>query len=521
MTGPQILIIVVCYFLLLLVISFFTSRKSDNSTFFLGNKKSPWYLVAFGMIGASMSGVTFMSIPGDVGNVQFSYMQIVFGYMAGYLVIALLLLPIYYKLNVTSIYKFLEQRFGNYSYKTGAFYFLLSKIVGAGFRLFLVASVLQLFIFDTWDIPFWLTVAITLGFILLYTFRGGIKTIVWTDTLQTFFMLTALIFTIYLIAKELDLGFIGLVDTIKDSHYSQIFVWDWKSNHFFWKQFLGGAFIAMTMTGLDQDMMQKNLSIRSLKESQRNIYYQMGMYIVFNLIFLSLGALLYIFVLNKFGDVHAQLGGLPDASVYPNKTLIFLAEESGLKNFTGNAGNFRSDFLFPLLAIKYLAPIVGITFIIGLIAAAYSSADSALTALTTSFCVDFLNFEKGKESVHVRYIVHISFAIILLITIVLFNLDKSGAVINKIFAAAGYTYGPLLGLFAFGIFTKRRLKDKLAPIVCIIAPVLIFFIKTYEAQLLGGYIIGFELLLYNGIITFIGLLLISEKGGKEYDQKEI
>ena len=509
MSGGEILIIIIIYFLLLLVIAYFTSRNSDNQTFFIGNKRSPWYLVAFGMIGASMSGVTFMSIPGKVGVDQFSYMQIVFGYMLGYLVIALILLPIYYKLNLISIYKYLEQRFGIFSYKTGAFYFILSKIVGAGFRLFLVASVLQLFVFSTWDIPFWVTVAITLGFILLYTFRGGIRTIVWTDTLQTFFMLTALILTVYLISSDLNLSFSGLVTSISGSDYSKIFVLDWNSDKFFLKHFIGGALIAMTMTGLDQDMMQKNLSIRNLKESQRNIYSQMGMYIVFNLIFLSLGALLYMYALNQYDVMTAGLETLPDASVYPNKALMFLADEKGLSEYTGNKGNFRSDFLYPLLAIKYLGPVVAITFVIGLIAAAYSSADSALTALTTSFCVDFLNFKKGEESINIRYLVHFSFTFVMFLTILLFNLDKSGAVIDKVFTAAGYTYGPLLGLFAFGIFTKRKVRDILVPVICIIAPVAIYFIKANEKILFGSYVIGFELLLYNGLLTFIGLLLIS------------
>lgn len=510
MSGNSILVVIICYFLLLVVVAFFTARSSDNQTFFRGNRKSPWFVVAFGMIGASLSGVTFISVPGWVGTTDFSYMQMVLGYMVGYLVISLVLLPIYYKMDVTSIYKYLEKRFGKNSYKTGAFYFLLSKIVGAGFRLFLVAGVLQLFVFDDLGVHFSVTVIITLGLIMLYTFRGGIRTIVWTDTLQTFFMLLALALSIILISHEMDLSFSGLVASVADSTNSKIFVWDWKSNHFFVKQFLSGAFIAMTMTGLDQDMMQKNLSIRSLKESQRNIFTQMPLFIVVNLVFMSLGVLLLLFAQSKYaaltGDAGAEAMG-----IYPNEALKYLGDKAGLDVGIDDPDiQFRTDFTFPLIALKYLSPFVGIVFIIGLIAAAYSSADSALTALTTSFCVDFLGYEQGTERVRTRYLVHFAFAFILLVTILLFNLDKEGAVINKIFTAAGYTYGPLLGLFAFGIFSKRTVKDKWVPVVCLVSPVLIYFLKLYESDLLGSYSIGHELLIINGLLTYAGLMIITK-----------
>lgn len=504
MEGTTILIVLVGYFALLMGIAAITSRKSDNSAFFLGNRQSPWPIVAFGMIGASLSGVTFISVPGWVGTSQFSYMQMVMGYLLGYLVIALVLMPVYYSFNVTSIYRYLEVRFGKYGYRTGAFFFLLSKIIGAGFRLFLVAGVLQLFVFESMGVPFVATVAITLALILVYTFRGGIRTIVWTDTLQTLFMLTSLVLTVVLVSRELGFNFVEMVDAVYSSSFATLFVWDIGAGNHFVKHFIGGAFIAATMTGMDQDMMQKNLSIRNLQGAQRNIYTQMPLYIIVNLVFLSLGVLLYLYVAHRYQTLTGIV--LPEG-VYPNEALLLMAGEAGLP--VSPDGKFLSDHMFPLIAIKFLGPFVAIVFIIGLIAAAYSSADSALTALTTSFCVDFLRFREGHEPVRLRYAVHLGFTVVMLITILLFNLDKGGAVIQKIFVAATYTYGPLLGLFSFGLLTKRVVRDRWIPLVCVAAPVALFFLKQYETALLPGYTIGNELIVLNGALTFAGLWLIS------------
>lgn len=502
MSAIQILMVIAGYFLLLLFVAYITSRKSSNKDFFIGGKQSPWFLVAFGMIGASLSGVTFISVPGWAGTNQFAYMQIVLGYMVGYFIIAFVLMPIYYRLNVTSIYKYLEERFGFWSYKTGAAYFLLSRVIGASFRLFLVAGVLQLFVFQQWGVPFEVTVAITIFLIWIYTFKGGIKTIVWTDALQTFFMLSAMLLSFYFIARELNFSFFEMTTVIIESPYSKIFFWDWESPQFFVKEFVSGALIATVMTGLDQDMMQKNLSIRRLKDAQKNIFSQMPMFIVFNVLFLCLGALLYIFAMAKYSEM---TGLQPDPDgLFPATSIQYLGEEAGLTK----PGGWGGDDLFPLIAIKYMG-FVGVIFIIGLIAAAYSSADSALTALTTSFCVDFLGMDKGEEKHKTRYAVHIGFSILLLITIVIFKKIGDESVIKRVFEAAGYTYGPLLGLFSFGIFMNRRVFDKAVPFICIASPLLIFFIKSYEGVLLGGYQIGFELLLYNGLLTFLGLLLFS------------
>lgn len=511
MSGKTILIIIIAYFILLLIVAWFTGRKSDNNTFFLGNKKSPWFLVAFGMIGASLSGVTFISVPGWVGTTQFSYMQMVLGYMAGYLVIALVLMPIYYKLNVTTIYDYLETRFGISSYKTGAAFFLLSRTIGASFRLFLVAGIFHEFVFREMDVPFGLTVIITILLIWIYTFRGGIKTIVWTDTLQTIFMLIALVLTIALIGKDLDLGWDGLIQTVRDSPYSQIFQFGPNKYNFF-LQFINGAFIAIVMTGLDQDMMQKNLSIFSLKKAQKNIYWQMGMHVIVNLLFLSLGALLYIFAISKAGMAGVDTTAFAEAGGYPGEILKSMANEAGLTQYAGEAANFPSDGLFPLMALKYMSPLIGTVFIIGLIAAAYSSADSALTSLTTAFCVDFLDIKETDKNVRTRYIVHIGFSVLILITILIFQKIGNRAIIDQLFTAAGYTYGPLLGLFSFGLLTKRKLLDKWAPFICIAAPGITYIIKLNEGYIFSNYSFGHELLIVNGLITFIGLYLISKPG---------
>ncbi len=483
LSSGLMLSIIFAYFGILIIVSYFTSKNSENADFFLANRQSPWYVVAFGMVGATLSGVTFISIPGVVGaggaNQAFSYMQMVFGYLVGYAVIALVLMPVYYKMNLTSIYGYLEKRFGFNSYKSGAAYFLISRTIGASFRLFLVAIVLQEFVLKDFDIPFWATVMITILLIWVYTFRGGIKTIVWTDTLQTFCILTALILTIGAIGNALDKDAFELIQLIQASDYSQMFFFEegWSDPNNFFKQFIAGALFAIVMTGLDQDMMQKNLTCRTLRDAQKNMFTFSIVLVFANLLFLSLGALLYIYA--------SQVGlEIPD----------------------------KTDQLYPMIALQSLSPAVGIVFILGLIAAAYSSADSALTSLTTSFCVDFLGFERSDapeaEKKKTRMKVHVGFSIVLFVVIILFDAINSSAVINGLFTASGYTYGPLLGLFAFGLFTSYSIKDKYAPIVCIAAPILTFILSYYSDVLFFGYKFGFELLLMNGILTFIGLLIL-------------
>ncbi len=469
------------YTIIIFAISWFTSRKADNQSFFIGNHKSPWLIVAYGMIGASLSGVTFISIPGWVGDTGFSYFVIVLGYVIGYAVISTVLLPLYYKLNLTSIYTYLNIRFGNYAYKTGSVYFLISRIIGASFRMFLVVSVLQVFVFDFFNIPFWATVTLFMVLIQLYTIKGGIKTIIWTDTLQTTFMLVAVITTIVIIIQHMDTSLSNAASIIWNSDISNIIVIDIKSKQNFIKLFLSGVFITIVMTGLDQDMMQKNLSCRNLNDAQKNITTLSLVLIPVNLIFLFLGAMLYIYM--------------------------------GHFNITPP---LSTDHVFPDIAFNYLGTTAGIVFIIGLLSAAYSSADSALTALTTSTSIDILELDKkyahdGKLLKKKRYIVHIAMSIIIIFVIILFKYINNQSVIAQLFTFAGYTYGPLLGLYAFGLFTKFKANDKLIPIVAIIAPVVSYFIGHYSAELLNGYQIGFELLIINGLLTFIGLFLISRK----------
>ncbi len=481
MSPSGILLIVLAYFGLLIFISYLTSGKADNSTFFLGNRQSPWYVVAFGMIGASLSGVTFISVPGWVESSQFFYLQMVFGYLFGYLVIANVLLPLYYKLNLTSIYSYLEQRFGAVSYKVGAFYFILSRTIGASFRLYLVAMVLQFAVFDPMDIdiPFWLTVVITIALIWLYTFRGGIKTIIWTDTLQTAFMLISAGMTVYFIASEMDFNFVEALVSIDASEYSKVFFFeDWKSGSYFWKQFISGAFITIAMTGLDQDMMQKNLTCRSLGEAKRNMYWFSGILIFVNMLFLGMGALLYLY-----------------------------ANQQGLEIPA------KADQLFPMIALQSGLPaVVGVFFILGLIAAAYSSADSALTALTTSFSVDILGSSEEKPiSKRSRMMVHLGFSALLVLTILVFKSLNNESVISELFVAAGYTYGPLLGLYAFGLFTKNQVQDKLVPLVCLLSPLLCYIVKLNSDVWFSGYQMKFELLILNGLLTFLGLFLLRKK----------
>ena len=463
----------IAYFGLLIFISYLTGKKDDNATFFIGERKSPWYIVAFGMIGASLSGLTFISVPGWVEASQFSYMQIVLGYLVGYTVIGTVLLPLYYRLNLTSIYGYLDQRFGSKAYKTGAFYFLLSRTIGASFRLYLVAGVLQIAVFDSFNLPFWVTVVVTIGLIWLYTFRSGIRTIIWTDTLQTAFMLIAVVLSIYFIANHFNLGFGELIAFVKNDSGSQAFFWgDPNDLKFFPRQFLAGAFIAIVMTGLDQDMMQKNLSCRSLKDSQKNMFWFSTSLVFVNLLFLSLGLLLQKYALDVGLDAHG-------------------------------------DQLFPIVAMQGgLGLLVGLTFFLGLIAAAYSSADSALTSLTTSFCVDVLEFEKKprENEKAIRKKVHLGFSALLVMVILIFHQISNDSVIAELFKVAGYTYGPLLGLYAFGLFTKRDAKDSVIPLICIVSPILAYLLNT-ALNNYAGFEFGFELLIVNGLITFTGLLL--------------
>ncbi|NOY37192.1 MAG: sodium:solute symporter [Chlorobi bacterium] len=483
MNATALAFLIVSYFILLLGISLITGRKTSNAGFFLGNKKSPWYIVAFGMIGASLSGVTFISVPGWVAASQFSYMQMVLGYLLGYMVIAYILMPLYYRLNLTSIYTYLDTRFGHRSYKTGASFFLLSRTIGAAFRLYLMATVLQITIFQSWGIPFWVTVVITILLIWLYTFRGGIKTIIWTDTLQTFFMLLSVIMTLIFVSKAMGLDFQGMIHTVKKSDFSRLFFFDnWHDKRFFWKQFLAGAFITIVMTGLDQDMMQKNLSCKNIGEAKKNMFWFSITLVPVNLLFLSLGVLLYLFAIHQ---------GIPVPE--------------------------RADELFPVIATRgYLPPIVAAFFMLGLIAAAYSSADSALTALTTSFTVDILP-TKGKDEKQVKKIrmrVHIFISLILIALILVFRSINNQSVISSVFEAAGYTYGPLLGLYSFGLFTKWNVRDKWVPVIAILSPVISYLIKI-QAGHWFGYQMGFELLILNGTLTFLGLLMLRRGIKKE------
>ena len=480
MTATQIILLIVAYFSVLILISYFTGKEDSNDAFFKANKSAPWYLVAFGMIGASLSGVTFISVPGAVEAKQFGYLQVVFGYFFGYLIIAYVLLPIYYRLNLTSIYTYLRDRFGNTSYKTGSVAFLISRTVGAAFRLFLVAKVLQLLIFDQYGIPFTVTVIITITLIWLYTFKGGIKTIIFTDTLQTLFMIISVIVTIFFLASALNLNsFSEIYTNIKESPMSKTFFLDDVNDaQYFIKSFLAGMFITITMTGLDQDMMQKNLTCKNLKEAQKNMVSFSIVLIFVNILFLALGLML-----TQYADLHGITA--------------------------------KKDDLFPTIA---MLPEIGVMtsafFLLGLIAAAYSSADSALTSLTTSFCIDIIELDKKPKEAQkkVRKRAHIFISLVLVVVIVLFDtIFKDVSVIWELFKAAGYTYGPLLGLFAFGIFTKTQLQDKYVWIIAIIAPIVSYLINAYSVDLLNGYQIGFEILIINGILTFLGLILIRSK----------
>lgn len=490
--SPTIIItIIVLYFALLLLIAKWTSKEATNETFYVGNRNSKWYLVAFGMIGASLSGVTFLSIPGWVGNPanQFSYMQVVLGYFVGYIVVAYVLMPIYYRMNLTSIYTYLEERFGYYAHKTGAVFFLGSRILGASIRLLLVANVLQMFLFDKLGVRFEVTVFISIALIWVYTNKGGIKTIIWTDTLQTFFMIAAVLVMAHIISDDLGLYEKGLVSSIKESPYSQIFYWDFLEKNYFWKHFLGGAFITIGMTGLDQDMMQKNLSCKNIGEAQKNMMSFSFVLIFVNLIFLSLGALLFM-----------------------------------LSSKTGIGAGVSSDLLFPTIALDSSTGLtIGILFFVGLIAAAYSSADSALTALTTSFSFDLLQLNKRDDidQEKARKKIHLGVSFLLLLVIIILKYTTSRNAIDSIMFFAGFTYGPLIGLFFFGILTKRTLTDKHVPFLSVGACLLTIVIWYFSAGapggnpdgtgIFGGYKIGYELIIFNSIITYLLLFVFSKK----------
>jgi SSS family transporter len=478
MSPFLVLSILVAYFLALITISYFTSKGADSNTFFTANRQSPWYLVAFGMIGSSLSGVTFVSVPGNVGKIGFAYFQVVLGYLLGYWVIIGILMPLYYRLNVISIYTYLEQRFDNWSYKTGAFFFLVSRTIGSSLRLFLAATVLQLFLFDAWGIPFFVTVATTIALIWVYTFKGGIKTIVWTDSFQTLFLVTAVAVTVWQIADKLNFNFGTMVSAIQGNGFAQIFHFDdVNSTLFFPKQFFGGAFIAIAMTGLDQEIMQKNLTCKTLGDAQKNMFWFSLTLVIVNLLFLTLGALLYIYSTQKGLTIPAL-----------------------------------SDELYPRLAFNELGPLVGILFLLGITASSYASADSALAGLTTSFCIDFLQFKNKTEAVkqQQKFIVHLGFSFLFLLIILVFKELNEKSVIDAVLNVAGYTYGPLLGLFSFGVFTKWKVKGIFVPLVCVVSPLLSYLLSSNSVNWFNGYKIGIEILIINGLITFVGLFLISD-----------
>ncbi len=489
---------VIGYFLILLAVAYKTSRHSNNESFFIGNRSSNWMLVAFGMIGTSLSGVTFVSVPGTVGDFAgsahkaFGYFQVVIGYWLGYFVVAFILLPLYYRLNLTSIYNYLQTRFGNIAYKTGAFFFIISRSVGATARLYLVINVLQIFILDSIGVPFVVTALVILLMILLYTFEGGVKTIVYTDTLQTTFMLLGLIVCIIYIMQHLDLSFSSSIQSLSEKGFTHIFNNEINSKGFFLKQIVGGMFITIAMTGLDQEMMQKNISVKNLKDSQKNMITFSVVLVLVTFLFLLLGGLLYLYALNK------------GAAYHEHQLLL-------------NGKNVIGDDLFPMIALNYLPKTVSVIFIIGLISALFPSADGALTALTSTFCIDILGLKRRedldeKKRKRMRMTVHLTFAVIFFLLILMFKFINGKSIINNILDLAGYTYGPLLGLFAFGVFTKRKLPETwIITAISLIAPVLCYVLSKNSASWFGGYQIGIELLLVNGALTFLGLWMISKK----------
>jgi len=490
MSPIAILILIVIYFSILIFISALVSKKSsDNDTFFKANKNSKWYLVAFGMIGTAISGITFISVPGEVGNpdLQFKYFQFVLGCALGFIIVAKVLLPLYYRMNLTSIYGYIEQRLGVVSYKTAASIFLIGRTIGSAFRLYLVVFVLQKYVFDDLHVPFAVTVLISLGLIFAYTYRGGLKTIIITDTLQTFFLISSVFLTIYFICQSLNFNMIEAFEQVKNSNYSKVFFYeDYLAGTYYWKQILGGIFVTIATVGLDQDLMQKNLSCKNIGEAQINMFTFTGIFLVINIFFLSVGALLYLYA-EKNGIAVPQVNGVA-----------------------------RTDLLFPEIAIHHLSIIPTIVFLLGLTAATFATTDSALTALTTSFCVDFLGMDKTENQnkpniVRTRHLVHVGFSILMFMVIILFNAINDDSVVKMVFKIATYTYGPLLGLFAFGLFMKSKaVHDKLVPFICLISPAICFLITQNSERLFGKYVIDNELIIVNGLITFLGLLLISK-----------
>lgn len=490
MSPIVLLSFLVVYFGILLGVAYFTSRKTaDNATFFVANRNVKWYMVAFGMIGVALSGVTFISVPGDIGNASpglqpnnFSYFQFVLGNAIGFVIIAYVLLPLYYRMQLTSIYTYLEERLGYKSYKSGAMIFLISRTIGSAFRLYLVAIVLQRYIFDAWNVPFFLTVSICLLLIWMYTNKGGLKTIIVTDILQTTFLVLAVVLSIYFMADGMGWTVLEAFEKVKESSYSNIFVWEnllGDTRHLL-KHIIGGIFVTIAMTGLDQDLMQKNLSMKTIGEAQKNMMTFTGIFVVINLFFLAVGAMLYFY---------AGANGISIADIG------------------------KSDYLYPEIALNHLGLLPGIVFMMGLTAATFATTDSALTALTTSYCVDFLDFNKKEDPndpklVRQRNIVHLSFSVVMLLVILLFHVINDDSVVTAIFRIAGYTYGPLLGLFSFGILTKRRVNDNLVPYICVLSPLLIFLLAQYVLPY-TNYKIGFELILYNGLITYFLLWLTS------------
>lgn len=494
MTPLAILSLIIIYFGILFFISHIMSKNnSGNDAFFKANKNSKWYLVAFGMIGTALSGVTFISVPGEVGNpdLQFKYFQFVLGNAIGFIIVATLLLPLYYRMNLTSIYGYIEQRLGTTSYKTAASIFLISRTIGSAFRLYLVVIVLQRYVFDYYEIPFTVTVFLSLLLIFAYTYKGGLKTIIITDTLQTFFLVSSVFLTIFFICKSLDFSILQAFENVKESQYSKIFFFDdYLKGNYFWKQILGGIFVTIAMVGLDQDLMQKNLSCANIGEAQKNMFTFTGIFVIINIFFLSVGALLYMFA-EKNG---IQVPMVDDVA--------------------------RTDFLFPEIALKSLGLAPAIVFLLGLTAATFATTDSALTALTTSFCVDFLGMEKNtnlhketdsKKLEKTRHLVHLGFSFLMFVVIVFFNTVNDASVVKMIFKIASYTYGPLLGLYAFGLFMKSKtVNDKLVPFICLVSPAICYFLAAHSADWFNGYTIAEELIIINGFITFIGLLFISK-----------
>lgn len=492
MTPFTIVALILIYFGILFLISYFASKKdSGNDTFFKANKNSKWYLVAFGMIGTALSGVTFISVPGEVGNpeTQFKYFQFVLGNAIGFVIIAKILLPLYYRMNLTSIYGYIEKRLGIVSYKTASTIFLISRTTGSSFRLYLVVIVLQRYVFDFYTIPFAFTVFVSLLLIFAYTYRGGLKTIIITDTLQTFFLVSSVFLTIYFVCSSLNLSFVSAFEAVKNSNYSKVFFFENSlKGTYFWKQILGGIFVTIAMVGLDQDLMQKNLSCKNIGEAQKNMFTFTGIFVLINIFFLSVGALLYLF-----------------------------AEKNGISvPIDLITGKPRTDLLFPEIAFHHLSLIPSIVFLLGLTAATFATTDSALTALTTSFCVDFLGMDKKENFnkpniVKTRHLVHIGFSILMFLVIVVFNAINDASVVSMIFKIASYTYGPLLGLYCFGLFVKSKtVHDKLVPFICILSPAICFLISKNSIVLFGDYVFDNELIIVNGLLTFIGLLAISK-----------